>query len=231
MLWKGKKLKMGKAYQFKIIVENSEPPVWRRIVVPAFINFGQLHKIIQNVFGWENDHMHDFSFPNIKVRIPGSAPFGDDSDYDKIRIAELIDRVKWFRYTYDFGDNWVHKIMVEKQIEDYDFDYPQVLKFKGENFEEDSGGVYANWKDDQEDYIEQGGKVLYLLEEVNALLKRNCCFEGERKAVIKNAEEIGQDGFKGLEIIMEPIVKKDKIYPNDLCPCGSGKKYKRCCEK
>lgn len=25
------------------------------------------------------------------------------------------------------------------------------------------------------------------------------------------------------------IVKGQKIYPNDLCPCGSGKKYKKCC--
>lgn len=27
------------------------------------------------------------------------------------------------------------------------------------------------------------------------------------------------------------IVKPDKIYPNDPCPCGSGKKYKQCCGK
>ncbi len=27
------------------------------------------------------------------------------------------------------------------------------------------------------------------------------------------------------------IVKEDKIYPNDPCPCGSGKKYKKCCGK
>ncbi len=25
------------------------------------------------------------------------------------------------------------------------------------------------------------------------------------------------------------IVKDKKIYPNDPCPCGSGKKYKKCC--
>lgn len=25
------------------------------------------------------------------------------------------------------------------------------------------------------------------------------------------------------------IVKDEKIYPNDPCPCGSGKKYKKCC--
>ncbi len=23
--------------------------------------------------------------------------------------------------------------------------------------------------------------------------------------------------------------KRDKVYPNDPCPCGSGKKYKQCC--
>ena len=28
---------------------------------------------------------------------------------------------------------------------------------------------------------------------------------------------------------MEPIVKDKRIYPNDPCPCGSGKKYKKCC--
>ena len=25
------------------------------------------------------------------------------------------------------------------------------------------------------------------------------------------------------------VVKPDKVYPNDPCPCGSGKKYKKCC--
>ena len=25
------------------------------------------------------------------------------------------------------------------------------------------------------------------------------------------------------------VVKEEKIYPNDPCPCGSGKKYKKCC--
>ena len=27
------------------------------------------------------------------------------------------------------------------------------------------------------------------------------------------------------------IVKPDKVYPNDPCPCGSGRKYKKCCGK
>ena len=27
------------------------------------------------------------------------------------------------------------------------------------------------------------------------------------------------------------VVKETKVYPNDPCPCGSGKKYKKCCGK
>lgn len=26
-----------------------------------------------------------------------------------------------------------------------------------------------------------------------------------------------------------PVRVEKKIYPNDPCPCGSGKKYKKCC--
>lgn len=29
----------------------------------------------------------------------------------------------------------------------------------------------------------------------------------------------------------ESIHVEKKIYPNDPCPCGSGKKYKKCCGK
>jgi uncharacterized protein YchJ len=30
----------------------------------------------------------------------------------------------------------------------------------------------------------------------------------------------------------EPVTaSQPKIYPNDPCPCGSGKKYKKCCGK
>ena len=30
-------------------------------------------------------------------------------------------------------------------------------------------------------------------------------------------------------VTTSPVKKPKKIYPNDPCPCGSGKKYKKCC--
>lgn len=50
----------------------------------------------------------------------------------------------------------------------------------------------------------------------------------------KGAQEVEQFGAakKSNESSMEkpsPIINKDKVGRNDPCPCGSGKKYKRCC--
>ena len=53
---------------------------------------------------------------------------------------------------------------------------------------------------------------LYNLPEWEAIYS-----EEERKALYKEQKS------------STTIVKDPKIYPNDPCPCGSGKKYKKCC--
>ena len=59
-----------------------------------------------------------------------------------------------------------------------------------------------------------GADWLYELEEWNAIFD-----EEKRKALYKEQKS------------STTIVKGDKVYPNDPCPCGSGKKYKKCCGK
>ena len=53
---------------------------------------------------------------------------------------------------------------------------------------------------------------LYNLEEWNSIFD-----EEKRKELYKEQKRSGT------------IVKEAKVYPNDPCPCGSGKKYKKCC--
>lgn len=53
---------------------------------------------------------------------------------------------------------------------------------------------------------------LYNLEEWNAIFD-----EETRKALYKEQKS------------STTIVKDKRVYPNDPCPCGSGKKYKKCC--
>ena len=47
----------------------------------------------------------------------------------------------------------------------------------------------------------------------------------ERKQVSKPIATNEGDGT----ITKKPVTKDKKIGRNDLCPCGSGKKYKKCC--
>ena len=39
----------------------------------------------------------------------------------------------------------------------------------------------------------------------------------------------GEGGGGDKTVRRQPVVKKIKVGPNDPCPCGSGKKYKKCC--
>ena len=46
----------------------------------------------------------------------------------------------------------------------------------------------------------------------------------------KVAKETGTGAANNAEVKKQPIRNKDKkVGPNDPCPCGSGKKYKKCC--
>ena len=51
--------------------------------------------------------------------------------------------------------------------------------------------------------------------------------ELERNAVPNTVPEINS----GNKVISLAEARKNKIYPNDPCPCGSGKKYKNCCKR
>jgi len=62
--------------------------------------------------------------------------------------------------------------------------------------------------------VAAGADWLYELEEWNDIFD-----EETRKALYKEQKS------------STTVVKDEKVYPNDPCPCGSGKKYKKCCGK
>lgn len=90
--------------RLKIVLADTEPPVWRRIEVPAGMTLRQLHAAIQVAMGWEDDHLHQFHH-------------GRDTLPGRLRLDELTARgVKRFTYLYDMGDSWEHRIQVERQF-------------------------------------------------------------------------------------------------------------------
>ena len=53
-------------YQFKITLQETKPPIWRRIQVPETYTFWDLHIAIQDAMGWNDYHLHEFD-----VKKPG----------------------------------------------------------------------------------------------------------------------------------------------------------------
>ena len=59
-------------------------------------------------------------------------------------------------------------------------------------------------------------------------LKGNVLNQHERSQFVK---ERGKWFYVDGEFVKGPPVRSDKVGRNHLCPCGSGKKYKKCCLK
>lgn len=49
-------------YVITFIIEGSIPSIWRKVEIPANINFYEMHKIIQAIFGWSNKKEYSFFF-------------------------------------------------------------------------------------------------------------------------------------------------------------------------
>jgi hypothetical protein len=104
----------GTRYQIKVALRGvTKPPVWRRLEVPADLDLGQLHEVIQAAMGWQDCHLHVFSDGGTDYGLPD--PELGHADERTIRLSQLLADVgDRLHYLYDFGDDWEHDITLEK---------------------------------------------------------------------------------------------------------------------
>jgi hypothetical protein len=92
----------------------------RHLVVPSGITLGRRHDVLQAAFGWDDDHLHCFDVRGVRyerVRPDAWGPvFGDPPrDEDRTPLHRVAARPgDVIEYTYDFGDDWRHRIEVER---------------------------------------------------------------------------------------------------------------------
>ena len=129
-----------KAYIIKLELQGVNPPVWRRIIIPAEIPFWRLHQTFQFAMGWKNQHYHQFNFPTQCLRVTDDEEDVDRYQFyrqnhkklanrpdpeghiqrvlktevrtsEKTKLGEILERPGDMEYIYDFGDYWVHKLI------------------------------------------------------------------------------------------------------------------------
>jgi Plasmid pRiA4b ORF-3-like protein len=131
--------------ELRITILDVKPPIWRYVRVPDEYTLDQLHRVIQLLFGWLDYHLYRFRVGERRFEAPGPEAEGEDSTAVRLRDLALEAGAR-FTYTYDFGDDWRHEIVVEDAypvtLPEEDGGLPRLALLGGERAgpHEDSGG-------------------------------------------------------------------------------------------
>ncbi|RLG14923.1 MAG: plasmid pRiA4b ORF-3 family protein [Candidatus Nanohalarchaeota archaeon] len=239
---------MTNILQLKITLNDIKPAIWRRFLVEDSIDFNKLHESIQKVMGWANYHLYEFEVDKTHIESDAkkftidsmwlhSRPERRSSPASKTKLSQLLKTEKQkFRYIYDFGDCWEHTIVVEKIMEKSNSQKcPVCISGKRACPPEDCGSIWGygelmeirkdkNHPEYKERIVEWLGEDydpdMFDIREVNNALQNRM---NKKSTDIFHVETIKPDLNKSEQS------SSVKIGRNDPCPCGSGKKYKRCC--
>ena len=126
-------------HQLRLEVDDIDPPIWRRVVVPSGMRLVDLSAVLCTALGWSDEHLHAFS------GVPGAdGHCGTNPAEFRLTVADLLKDVGWATtYTYDFGDWWHVSVAVEKVITRPSATtfYPRCVAGRRNGPAEDCGGV------------------------------------------------------------------------------------------
>ena len=182
---------MSEAFQLKIQLKWTDPKIWRRVIVPTSMTLRDLHDVIQAAMGWEDYHMHQFLIKKKRYQEPpekdlwGYFDEGRYEDENEFTLKDVLYKGLSFSYTYDFGDDWIHLIRVEKKEVTAPDNLPVCIGGELAGPPEDCGGVGGYYslleiRDDPEyedhyDLLEWSRNLNpndFDLERVNELIKQ-----------------------------------------------------------
>ena len=137
--------------QFRIGLTEIEPPIWRRIEVPASYSFWDLHVAIQDSLGWLDYHLHAFRTSNPKTGALDEIGIPDEDAFEGEPVCLpgwQIPATMYFQqpgdraeYEYDFGDSWQHEVVLEAvRQREANTKYPRCLAGARACPPEDCGG-------------------------------------------------------------------------------------------
>lgn len=111
--------------------------------MPLTSSLKAVHDVIQAIMLFEDYHLFQFEIGDRHYGYP-DPEWGDDMrDARNIRLATILARGETrFTYTYDFGDDWRHSIVVEDVVvADPMVDYPRFVEGSRRAPPEDVGGL------------------------------------------------------------------------------------------
>jgi len=134
-----------RVYQLKATIVGTKPPVWRRLLVSETTTLANLHEILQAAFGWWDCHLHEFEIGGARYGADDGDGWGaPPKDERRARLGTVASERSVLKYVYDFGDDWEHKVVVEKILPaEAGANYPACIGGRRACPPEDCGGVWG----------------------------------------------------------------------------------------
>ena len=145
--------------RLRVSIVGLEPEIWRTIDVDDSLSLAQLHMVLQVAFNWFDSHLHRFSEDDPWARTNGIPRIGrqprawvdawslteveleGEEDEAETTVGEAMQHDGPLWYTYDQGDNWVHRIdLIDRDVARPDEPLAQLISGERRAPFEDSGG-------------------------------------------------------------------------------------------
>jgi hypothetical protein len=129
--------------RLRIQLDDVDPAIWRRVEVPLTSTLKAVHEVIQAIMLFEGYHLFQFEIGNRHYGYP-DPEWGDEMrDARNVRLGAILARGEArFTYSYDFGDDWRHTVVVEEVVAaDPTVDYPRFIDGARRAPPEDVGGL------------------------------------------------------------------------------------------
>lgn len=129
----------------RIDLRDSDPPIWRVIEVPTSITLKVLHDIVQAAMGWLDYHLWELVIDGQTYGLPMDDDWGTTPRKvaSRTRMRDVLaSGTTRIDYTYDFGDNWEHSLIVsDVRSGDPGTAYPRFIEGERDCPPEDCGGI------------------------------------------------------------------------------------------
>ena len=129
----------------RIELADTDPPIWRLVEVPTSMTLQALHDVVQVTMGWMNYHLWEFKIDGQTYGLPleedwGTAPRKVAS---RVRLRDVLSPgTTTMDYTYDFGDNWEHRLTISDVRQgETGVAYPRYIGGERDCPPEDCGGI------------------------------------------------------------------------------------------
>ena len=144
-------------YQLKVKILLDGHDIWRRILIPSRCTFRHLHRVIQELSAgliiismslpYRMIHMTKRIYSAICLADKNTDSRRDDPEvedylepdeyevrYDnRTSLREIFSDTERCLYMYDFGDDWMHEILLEKVNTDSHNRFPVLMESNGED--------------------------------------------------------------------------------------------------